>query len=76
MGATFPVNVTETRIDRHEDSPSHILAISPYTPGETYRYYWGFAWDKTDIDNIDDWNDHLARQAATLRSPLKIEIKK
>lgn len=76
MGATFPVNVTETRVDRHDDSPSHVLAISPYNPGETYRYYWGFAWDKTDIDNIDDWNDHLARQAATLRSPLKIEIKK
>ena len=74
IGAVLPVSAAETLIDRHADAPSHVLAVSPYKPGETYSYYWGFAWDRTDITSVDAWNDYLARQAAALRSPLKIKI--
>lgn len=74
IGAVLPVSAAETLIDRHADAPSHVLAVSPYKPGETYSYYWGFAWDRTDITSVDAWNDYLARHAAALRSPLKIKI--
>ena len=76
MGAVFPVSATETRIDRNDNAPSHVLAISPFNPGDVYSYYWGFAWDKTDITDIDSWNEYLSRRAAALRSPLKINIEK
>lgn len=38
---------------------NHILVKKPYHPSDRFNYYWGFAWDRADIDNFGDWENYL-----------------
>lgn len=38
---------------------NHILLSGMINPKDTLCYNWGFAWDKTDIKTLSDWNKYL-----------------
>lgn len=73
MGATFPGAVTMIEA-RPDEGPAHILASSLYTPGTPYEYFWGFAWDQTDIKTIEEWNEYLRKHALSKANPIKVTI--
>lgn len=83
MGAAFPNEVKEakTQLFSPEEKKSrnnadgHVLAISNYVPGKEYVYYWGFAWDRADIQSKEAWNDYMAGFAKKVRHPLTVVIK-
>ncbi|MDR1004378.1 MAG: DUF4861 domain-containing protein, partial [Prevotellaceae bacterium] len=52
----------------------HLLAVSDYMPGSAYTYYWGAAWSKADIPNMETWNLYLADFAKKVRNPLTVSI--
>lgn len=54
LGVYFPAGIREAC-----ERDGHILGITDYTPGDTLEYYWGFAWDKTDIKNLEEWRQYL-----------------
>lgn len=41
------------------EKDGHTLAVVELKPGEKLRYYWGFAWDRTDIRSMDAWVEYL-----------------
>lgn len=53
---------------------NHITVASSFIPNSTLRYYWGFAWDRTDIADKESWLQHLDIRASNISSPLKILI--
>jgi hypothetical protein len=83
MGAAFPNEVKEARTQffsaeekkSRNNADGHVLAISDYVPGNDYVYYWGFAWDRADIQTIEEWNDYMAGFAQKVRHPLTVVIK-
>lgn len=81
VGAAFPYPVKEAkallfsdaeRKDRGADG--HVLAISDYTPGSPYVYYWGSAWSKADIKDSASWNKYVADYAQKVRNPLVVQV--
>lgn len=54
LGVYFPAGIREAC-----ERDGHILGVTDYTPGDTLEYYWGFAWDKTDIKNMEEWRQYL-----------------
>lgn len=80
MGAAFPANVKEAKTvlfpeeekKQRNNADGHVLAISDYEPGSEYVYYWGFGWDRSDIKDIDVWNQYMAEFAQKVREPLKV----
>ncbi|MDE6648897.1 MAG: DUF4861 domain-containing protein [Muribaculaceae bacterium] len=38
---------------------NHWLLASTISPGETFSYDWGFAWDRTDIPEYSRWIEYL-----------------
>lgn len=51
--------VLATPANELEKRDGHILLKSGYRPGEEFLYWWGFAWDRADIDNFDEWQNYL-----------------
>ncbi len=41
------------------EDQGHILAKSIILPGETFRYYWGYAWSKGNMTTFDEWAEYL-----------------
>lgn len=54
LGVYFPAGIREIC-----ERDGHILGITDYAPGDTLEYYWGFAWDKTDIKDPEEWKQYL-----------------
>ncbi|MDE7408353.1 MAG: DUF4861 domain-containing protein, partial [Muribaculaceae bacterium] len=52
----------------------HILTGSTLEPTDTLTYYWGFAWDRTDISDMNEWDEYLKKYAQQVKSPLKVAI--
>lgn len=82
MGAAFPNEVKEAKTKffsieekkLRNNADGHVLAVSDYVPGNEYIYYWGFAWDRADIQTIEEWNDYMAGFAQKIRHPLTVVI--
>lgn len=52
----------------------HLLAISNLTPGQTFIYYQGGAWDRSGFfPNEQTWLDYLKKFSMTLQKPLEIK---
>lgn len=49
------VNKADAVIDRD----NHTLVGTTLKPGDRLAYYWGYAWDKTDIPDMDSWIKYL-----------------
>ncbi|MBO4943889.1 MAG: DUF4861 family protein [Muribaculaceae bacterium] len=67
------MGVVMERADSINEAMDHILAYKTIKPGETLDYYFGFAWDKTDITDLAKWEEYLRNFVATKRNPLKIK---
>lgn len=52
----------------------HVLAISPYNPGDTFEYYWGSGWSKGGMETNEDWKacleDFIYRQDHPLQTTI------
>ena len=42
-----------------EEREGHIVLRTAIAPDEDFRYYFGFAWDKADINNMTEWDSYL-----------------
>lgn len=51
--------IVPDRTTTAEEREGHIVLRTVVAPGENFRYYFGFAWDRADIDNMQAWNDYL-----------------
>lgn len=57
------------------ESEGHIISRTNIAPADTFTYSWGFAWDKTDIKTLNDWEEYLLRYASMQNAPLSISIR-
>lgn len=53
--------------DKAMELGGHTLLVRTFQPGDTLRYYWGYAWDRTDIDSMGQWLRYLENFAGTHR---------
>ena len=60
--------------DGNTETAGHILATSTISPADTLDYYWGFAWNREEINTPEEWASYLQNFAETRRNPLKIKI--
>ncbi|MEG2854381.1 DUF4861 domain-containing protein [Bacteroides sp.] len=83
VGAAFPASISDAKVilfsekEKKEErggADGHVLAISEYTPGSDYTYYWGSAWSKAAIKDAAAWNAYVAQFAQQLRSPLTVTM--
>lgn len=82
MGAAFPNGVKEAKVQLfspeekklRNNADGHVLSISDYVPGNSYTYYWGFAWNRADIQTPEEWNAYMVDFAKKVRNPLTITI--
>ncbi|MCD8079099.1 MAG: DUF4861 domain-containing protein [Bacteroides sp.] len=85
VGAAFPGQVKEIKPvlfsakekkeERGNAAEGHLLAISDYQPGGVYTYYWGGAWNRAQIKELEDWNQYVSEFAQKVRNPLSVTIK-
>lgn len=84
VGAAFPTAPSEAKAvlfpesekKRRNNACGHVLALNRYEPRTTFRYYWGFAWSRTDIQSMEQWNRYLEEFVQRLHSPLQVRITK
>lgn len=82
LGAAFPNTVKEIKTQffspeekrQRNNADGHVLAISNYEPGANYVYYWGFAWNRADIQTYEAWNAYMVDFAKKVRNPLVISF--
>lgn len=82
VGAAFPENVNESKIALFSEEErsvrnnafGHVLSYSKYNPDSEYVYYWGFAWNRANIQTIEEWNEYMQDFAQKVRHPLKIKL--
>ena len=60
--------------DGNTETAGHLLATSTISPADTLDYYWGFAWNREEINTPEEWASYLQNFAETRRNPLKIKI--
>lgn len=81
VGAAFPAQVEDAKVVLFSEkekkerggADGHVLAVSEYEPGSEYTYYWGSAWSKAAIKDVDVWNKYMADFAQKLRSGIAVE---
>ena len=83
LGAAFPNKLEAAKLvmfseqEKNElrgGADGHVLAISEYTPGSEYIYYFGSAWDRAAIKTIDQWNQYVGDFAQEVRNPLVVTM--
>lgn len=83
IGAVFPTTVREMKTvlfsadekKQRNNAEGHVLAYNNYEPGSEYVYYWGYGWDRSDIENAEAWNNYVAGFADRVRHPLRVSVK-
>jgi len=64
----------EKKEERGDAAEGHLLAISDYQPGGVYTYYWGGAWNRAEIKELEAWNQYVAEFAQKIRQPLTVTV--
>lgn len=59
--------------ERNATISNHILGVSLLQPSDTLDYYWGFAWDREDIKDIENWTKYLGSFQTAISQPLVIK---
>ncbi len=54
IGASFPSKVESIK-KIYKDGVSQLLAISTAYPHVPFSYYWGYGWDKANVQDMDKW---------------------
>lgn len=84
VGAAFPNDLVDAKVVLFPElekktlrggADGHVLAISNYTPGKPYVYYFGSAWSKAAIKTADEWNSYMANYTKAAKSPLTVTVK-
>lgn len=83
IGTVFPTDVQEIKTvlfsadekKQRNNAEGHVLAYSNYEPGSEYVYYWGYGWDRSNVENAEAWNSYVADFADRVRHPLKVSVK-
>lgn len=57
------------------ESDGHIIARSEIAPRDTFSYSWGFAWDKTDVKTLAEWEEYLTKYSLKQNIPLSVTYK-
>lgn len=57
--------VADTPATDTMERDGHALLKFNITPGEPFTYRWGFAWDRTDINDLESWMDYLKAVAVS-----------
>jgi hypothetical protein len=80
-GAVFPEQVNKIHAvlfspgeKKERGAEGHLLAISDYTGGQNYTYYWGGAWSKADIKDSDAWDWYVWEFAEKVHKPCTISL--
>lgn len=55
-------------------SEGHILGYRPLG-NAPYEYFWGYAWDREDIKDLQQWKNYVDAFAAGQAAPLQVEVK-
>lgn len=79
VGASFPKPLTSASAVMFPKEVSgaigHVLAVSPYQPGDTFVYYWGSGWSKGGMKDMNQWTSYLKDFSAKLSAPLEVKVK-
>jgi hypothetical protein len=83
IGHVYPESLDKTALTYFSDEESkirggakgHMLAHSQYDPARGFTYYWGFAWNKADMETYEEWIGHVEKFSRQLRTPLTVNIK-
>lgn len=58
------------------DALGHVVALTNYSPGDEYVYYWGSGWSKAGIADFEEWTANvMPGYARRLSSPLAVTVK-
>lgn len=82
VGAAFKTPIADMHMQRFSADElasragalGHVLAVSPYRPGDTFEYYWGSAWSKAGMDGNDAWTDYLETFVSRMDNPLQVTV--
>jgi hypothetical protein len=72
---TKPVFFSETERKERGGATGHLLAVSSYTPGEQYTYYFGGGWSKWGFETSKDWFAYVADYAQRQAQPLTVTVR-
>ena len=67
LGIIHPHGFSQTR-----KASGHVLGMSPLNPGDTFTYYWGFAWNRTGVPDLSTWTGNLLSTNDNIKNPLII----
>ena len=67
----FPEEESKAR----NNSTGHVLAYSEYESGKPFEYYWGAAWDHSNVKSYQEWISIVEKFSAQLRTPLIVKMK-
>ncbi|MDL2265344.1 DUF4861 domain-containing protein [Parabacteroides sp. OttesenSCG-928-G21] len=70
-----PVFFSETERKERGGATGHLLAVSSYTPGEQYTYYFGGGWSKWGFETSKDWFAYVADYAQRQAQPLTVTVR-
>lgn len=71
IGAVCPGGFDATEIIE-QDGFRQLVGRTRHTAEMPYVYYWGFAWDRTDIRDMSTWETYLKDFMLRLSSPLVV----
>ena len=76
VGLVFPTLPDEIKVvplDKPAGSAvGHVIAVSDYSPGSEYTYYWGSGWSHAGLPDLDSWTEVMRLCARKLREPLEV----
>ena len=83
VGAAFPVRLQQagTRLftpeerKQHSNAYGHLLGESSYEPDGQFLYYWGFGWNRSDIQDAAAWNAYMKEFTLKMNHPLQVTLK-
>ena len=79
VATLYPEGSVETRkqlFDKpHDGSEGHLLGIAEVENGKPFTYYFGSAWSKNDVRNMQEWQQRIEWQMRSLRHPLKATLR-
>lgn len=83
VGHVFPESLKDAGTVYFSDEESirrggtkgHVLALSEFYPETDFVYYWGAAWDHSDISSYEEWIAYLSFFSEQVRNPLSVNIK-
>ena len=73
-GTHFIGHVFLKPVKNTSNAQGHTLAYNNYNQKTGFEYYWGFGWDKADIESHDQWNKYLAEYSAQVQTPIVPKI--